>query len=300
MKTKNAILLIILMIPLFSTAQLWKRSRAEFYFGAGATNFLGDLGGANAIGSHTIKDLNMPATRPVFQVGYSYRFTKQTQLQMALDYGFLYGSDKFTTERFRSNRNLTFRTAIYQFDAKYCLNLSKQRPGHIYNLRGVRGLKNIQIISYVFTGLGFFYFNPKGPDQQGNWVALHPLSTEGEGIYASRPNYHLFQPNIPLGFGFKWLITRDWMVGIEYTYHKTFTDYIDDCSTTYPDYTLLGRIKGQQAVYFSNPSLGKEPLAVSPNMQRGDPSNKDSYMFATITVRYKIPYSRRFLGLPKF
>lgn len=301
MRAKNILFIAILIIPLFSSAQLWKRSRAEFYGGAGATNFLGDLGGANAIGTNGFKDLDLPATRPVFQVGYSYRFTKQTQLQLSLDYGYLYGSDKFTQEEFRSNRNLTFRSTVYQFDAKYCLNLSKQRAGHIYNLRGVRGMKNIQIISYLFAGVGLFYFNPKGPDPDGNWVALHPLSTEGEEIYASRSKYHRLQPNIPVGFGFKWLVTRDFMVGLEYTLHKTFTDYIDDCSTTYPDYKTLANVKGQQAVYFSNPAPKDSKLhSTEPNMQRGDPSNKDSYMFAVLTIRYKIPYSRRFLGIPKF
>ncbi|MEI7594794.1 MAG: hypothetical protein WCK02_03525 [Bacteroidota bacterium] len=300
MKIKHSIILLLLIVPIFANAQLWKRSRAEAYISGGATNFLGELGGANRIGTNGIRDFDFPATRPVFLAGYSYRFTKQTALQLELGYGFLNGNDKLTQEPFRQNRNLNFRTAIYQFDAKYCLTVSKQRPGHIYNLRGVRGMKNVQIISYVFAGVGLFWFNPKGfSETTGKWVALHPLSTEGQGLYPSRKNYHRLQPTIPVGFGFKWLITRDWMVGIEYTLHKTFTDYIDDVSTTYPNYNLLRSKKGQEAVDFSNPSLGLIN-STEPNMQRGDPSDKDSYMFAVISLRYKIPYSRRFLGIPKF
>ena len=300
MKFKYSIILILIIVPLFSSAQLWKRSRAEAFFSAGATNFLGELGGANRIGTNGIRDFDLPSIRPVFLAGYSYRFTKQTTLQLELGYGFLSGNDKLTQEPFRHNRNLNFRSPIYQFDAKYSLTLTKQRPGHIYNLRGVRGMKNVQIISYVFVGVGAFWFNPKGQsDITGQRVALHPLSTEGQEIYPTRKKYHRFQPNIPVGFGFKWLITRDWMVGIEYTLHKTFTDYLDDVSTTYPNKSLLLAQRGQDAVDFSDPSLG-DFHSTEANMQRGDPTDKDAYMFAVISLRYKIPYSRRFLGIPKF
>lgn len=300
MRIKYSIILLLLIVPFLSNAQLWKRSRAEAYVCGGGTNFLGELGGANRIGTNGVRDFDVPSIRPVLMAGYSYRFTKQTSLQLEVGYGFLAGNDNLTQEPFRQNRNLHFRTPIYQFDAKYSLTLTKQRPGHIYNLRGVRGMKNVQIISYVFAGVGAFWFNPKAISPLTNqWTALHPLSTEGQGLYPSRKNYHRFQPNIPIGFGFKWLVSRDWMVGIEYTLHKTFTDYLDDVSTTYPDYKLLLSERGQEAVDLSDPSLGNMG-STQPNMQRGDPSDKDSYMFAVISLRYKIPYSRRFLGIPKF
>ena len=44
--------LITLFLPAISDAQRWKRQRYEFSAGIGVSNFLGELGGANQIGTH--------------------------------------------------------------------------------------------------------------------------------------------------------------------------------------------------------------------------------------------------------
>ena len=46
------LLLSVLLIPGLVNAQRWKRQRYEFSMGAGVSNFLGELGGANQIGTH--------------------------------------------------------------------------------------------------------------------------------------------------------------------------------------------------------------------------------------------------------
>ena len=62
-------LLFIAILQECVAQTFWKRNRQEYFFGGGATNFLGDLGGANQIGTHGIKDFNWPAVRPDFEVG---------------------------------------------------------------------------------------------------------------------------------------------------------------------------------------------------------------------------------------
>lgn len=303
----NKLILIAIIVgsTLNAGAQRWKRSRAEFAFGAGATNFLGELGGANKIGTNGFMDFDAQSIRPAININYSYKVTQGTAVQLDLYYARLYGSDKYTKEIFRNNRNLTFRTPVVEFAAKYQFYLSKEKRGHIYNLKGVKGLKNIQIISYLTAGIGVFYFNPRG-EINGKWYSLQPLSTEGQGLYPTRKKYHRVQPTIPVGFGFKYLINRSWMVGIEYTLHKTFTDYMDDVSTTYPNEAYLAANKGAVAAQLSNPSpTANDPTnplynSTTANQQRGDPKDKDAFMLAVVTLRYKIPYSRRFLGIPKF
>lgn len=305
----------LLLIPITSSAQLWKRSRAEIFFAGGATNFLGELGGADDYGTDGFQDLDFPSTRYAFQFGYSYKFTKGTFLQLEMGYAMLSGDDAETSVDmnnpgaglFRLNRNLHFRSHVYQFDAKYMINLTKQKPGHIYKLRGIRGLRNVQIISYVFAGVGCFYYEPQAKYLDEEWYNLHDKNTEGQTLLPSRKKYHRFQPTIPIGFGFKWQVARDWLVGVEVTMHKTFTDYLDDVSLTYPNIDHLEEQRGSIAAYFSDPS---EPLidprsglpmtSTGPGLQRGDPTDNDAYMFAVISLRYKIPYSRHFLGYPKF
>ena len=35
---------------------------------------------------------------------------------------------------------------------------------------------------YGIIGVGVYHFNPKTQDKNGNWVALQPLHTEGQGF----------------------------------------------------------------------------------------------------------------------
>lgn len=280
-------------------SRLWKQKRAELIFGIGVTNFLGELGGANQIGTNGFKDFEYTATKSMINLGYSYFFTRKSAGQFDLSYGRLSGADKLTKEPFRNNRNITFRTPIVEAAGKYVFNFRRVREGHRYNLRGVRGWRNIDRMSYLFIGVAGFWFNPQSKYVNGKWYALQPLCTEGQGIFPTRKKYHRLQVAIPVGLGFKLLLSKDWYFGMEYGIRKTFTDYIDDVSTSYPDKDAMLETYGPKAVYFSDPSLGLIPRQTWGNQQRGDPRDKDAYMFMTLTLRYRIPNSK-LLSIPKF
>ena len=80
---------------------------------------------------------------------------------------------------------------------------------------------------------------------------------------------------------------------------KTFTDYIDDVSTTYFDLTLIESAYGSVAAALSDRSLGPHPSYITfPDEQRGDPRDLDAYMFAIFSINYKIKSTRG--GLPRF
>jgi hypothetical protein len=294
------ILLFVVMFQDYCEAQttLWRRRRREFLFGAGATNFLGELGGANQIGTNGLKDFDFPAIRPDFQIGYRYRTSKETAIKGSLIYARLFGNDKFTKETFRNNRNINFRSPLIELSTQFEYTIIRERPGHIYNLKGIRGWRYIQVTSYLFGGFGVVYFNPKG-QYQDKWYALRPLCTEGEGFVPTRHKYSLVQVVIPVGIGFKYALSQDWSVGIEYGLRKTFTDYLDDASKTYFDPNTLMQEKGPVAVALANPTLNDlSPNVTAAGQQRGDLKDKDSYMFAFISFYYKIPRGR--FTLPKF
>ena len=217
---------------------------------------------------------------------------------MNLVYAYLYGNDKLTLEPFRNNRNCNFRTPLIELSTHYEYVIGRERPGHIYNLKGIRGWRYIQVQTYFFIGVGVMYFNPKG-EWNGKWYRLRPLCTEGEGLVPTRRKYSPVQLVIPFGMGFKYALSTDWSVGIEYGIRKTFTDYIDDVSKTYVDPVYLETQKGPIAAYFSNPTNHSLPDNVTAaGQQRGDPTDKDSYMLAVISFYYKIPKGR--FTLPKF
>src|SRR5689334_14317864 len=93
----------------FADAQVHRRSRRHSSFGRkkppyryemvgsiGAANFLGDLGGANQIGTHGLKDLELALTRPA--LGYSMRYNIQQFFTARGNFywGIVRGDDKLT------------------------------------------------------------------------------------------------------------------------------------------------------------------------------------------------------------
>jgi hypothetical protein len=153
---------------------------------------------------------------------------------------------------------------------------------------------------YIFGGLGAFHFNPKGSltDENGNvtWHELKPLSTEGQGFpeYPEKKPYKLTQMNIPFGTGFKYLVSEKMNIGLELIYRKTFTDYIDDVSTTYidPNYfdVYLSAADAIIAKQISDKTNGIVTPGVSrydPGVQRGNPNNKDAYFSFVFKIGVK-------------
>lgn len=293
MKKQHLIaILLITLLPSFSEAQRlkarWKAYRFEWSGGLGASNFLGELGGANNVGTHGFKDFEFKAIRPNMCVGLRYKLTPFFALHSHLTVGGLYGDDNLTEEYFRKNRNLNFRTTIYEINCNFEASILAQKEGGLYKLRGIRRSSTYEVSAYAFAGIGLFHFNPKGK-LDGKWVALQPLGTEGQGISPARNKYKLTQICIPIGFGFRYFFNRHLGLGLEYGIRKTFTDYIDDVSKTYYDPAAIAAIYGPDAAALSDKSLSKEDHT---SQQRGDPSYKDAYMFAVFSIHYKLRTGR--------
>lgn len=301
MKLRVLGLLFIVLLPSLMEAQSqqWKRYRYEVFCGFGAANFLGELGGADQIGTDYFKDLEMVMTRPALTLGMRYKLSPLWALSTGISAGMIAGDDNTTAEQYRSARGLHFRSPVVETAMRLEFMFLKERAGHRYSLRGVKGIKRLELYPYGFFGVGGFWFNPKGQTEDGKWVALQPLGTEGQSLVPTRSPYSRVQVCIPVGMGFKYSIDRRWLIGVEYGLRKTFTDYIDDVSTTYYDNELIRNQLGNTAAYFADPSGGTLPDNQSEaGEQRGDPTNNDSYMFITITLNYKLRTTRG--NLPKF
>lgn len=303
-------------------AQRWKRERHHLIVGLGGSGFMGDLGGANEIGSQGIKDFDLSAVRPSFMLGYRYMLLQNLGLTGNFTIGYVYGDDKLTEEPFRNNRNINFRSPIMELSATaqyYVLRLDRQGARY-RSLTGARVTGSFGFSAYLFAGIGGFYFNPQGYFDSNNysgalpveelpadgWYNLRPLRTEGQGYFETRSNYTPFSVAVPFGVGAMIDVNRNVSIGLQYGFRKTFTDYIDDVSTTYVDpqiysdlFTTPARVA--LAEYFANPTNnGLNKSVTSPGQQRGNPFNTDAYMFGFITVYYKIPDFRRPGGVLRF
>jgi len=271
----------------FRQSSYWKTHRREIDLGFGISNFLGELGGRNQIGSPFVWDLEFSQTRPAANLGYRYYLARQQALYGQLTYGVLAGNDNLTTEEFRNNRNLSFKSDVIEFALIYEFHLYREELGHIYDLRGVKGEKPTRVGFYLFAGIGGFYFDPR-TQYNNSWVRLKPLGTEGQGLTGGAEEYSNIGLCIPMGIGVRKAINKQISIGINLQYTKTFTDYIDDVSGEYYDNEALRSARGDIAGFLADPNLNQIPGQTAARQQRGDPDDLDAYLFLKFHVHYKL------------
>ena len=298
---KNKITLLAFLLPAIIFSQhKYFFSKCEWVVGAGATNFLGDLGGAPQIGTHGVKDWEWPAVGPVVNVGLRYKQSKYLSFKSMLSAGKISGDDKLTTEHYRSNRNLNFRSPVVEFSVQAELNFINTGDQKLaYGIKNARTRINVQ--SYLFGGVGVFYFNPQG-NYKRKWISLRNLSTEGQGMPGGPKKYSQFSISFPVGAGIKFSLNQQCSIGFEAGVHYTLTDYMDDVSGNYYDNDAIRASKGDVAAYMANPALDKyaggleNPSASRQTItgeQRGNPKHNDAFIFGVINLNYKINYQAK-------
>jgi len=292
----------MLIIPLLADAQFRrKRYKYEVCLNFGGTNFLGDVGGSDQIGTHFLKDFNYQVTRQVIGLGLRYKTNRYWAIKADFNWGEVGGDDALSKEPFRNNRNINFKSIILELSVRAEGYFTKEQGGHLYRLKNVHGMRRKDIQAYFFGGAGVFYYNPKGKYIDGQYYALRPLHTEGQGLPGGSKPYGSFSMCFPFGLGAKFAIDQKWSVGIEYGIRYTLTDYIDDTGGKYYDNKTIRAQYGDIAAYFADPSLHRMPVGyggdntnsyqAAAGQERGNPKYRDAYMFMTINVNYKIPYS---------
>ncbi len=298
--------MILLILPQLCNAQTWRGMRHEVYFGVGAANFLGDLGGARGVATHNIKDLKLQSTRPTFQGGYKYMLFPSLSVKAQYTWGMLSGDDAITKNPIRNDRNLSFRSFINEIAVMAQYYPGEERIHPAYKIRGISGNRKFSVMPYFFAGFGISFFNPKAL-YNGVWTTLQPLHTEGQGL-AGRPEiYKRYTMSFPFGAGLKYLITKQWAISFEMSLRYTLSDYIDDVSTSYYHKSELLAAFGQASADLSDRTLDPDngftgvityANGINNYLQRGDPRWNDAYMFAIFSVHYRI--NQRTIFIPKF
>jgi hypothetical protein len=228
-------------------------------------------------GSYYLGELNpglpFANTKPAF--GVSARYSNSSRWSFKLSYirGQVSGSD----DQFSGvvNRDLGFNTTIN--DVALVAEFSFWEY--------FTGSKNNFFSPYLFGGIGFFTFTPKSLDGQ----KLQPLGTEGQNIgFEGRSPYNQFSVSVPFGIGAKYSLSKRFGLNFEWGMRKTFTDYIDDVSTTYYlDGSTINPTNTEEVL--SDPTLSHNP-----GMQRGDEKNFDWVSYAGVTLSYKMDlYSKK-------
>lgn len=171
----------------------------------------------------------------------------------------LEADDNLNTDNiWRFNRNLHFRNTIYEGSVLF-----------EYNLFGASFYGNRAFSPYVFLGAGFYKHNPRSY-LNGELYYLRNYGTEGQGLPGYDKPYSLFQINIPVGGGIKYIINDKFNLSLEFGGRVTFTDYLDDVSVRYPDLAYLGAERGELSVRLSNKTLGTTDIYQQSNQIRGN------------------------------
>ena len=164
---KNKIIFIIffslLLIPIITNAQRWKRTRYEVLGGVGPSLFFGDLGGANKDGKHFMSDIDLNAMRYHIMIGARYKIKEKMALKLNLIYGRIHGSDIYTESPERNRRNVTFSSGLFEPSLQFEYSVLKERLGTRYTFRNLKRFKLTYVNTYVFLGVGGILFYPRPP-----------------------------------------------------------------------------------------------------------------------------------------
>ena len=231
----------------------------------GGSLFHGDVGYNNA-------ESAILSTQPTLGLQLKRNLNYHFGVSINIHRGTLYASDTNTSDVFKTERNLHFKSKITEFSLISEFNL---RP---YMSR----YSEYNISPFLFFGISSFYFNPKAQSNDGNWHALRPLGTEGQGsdYYPQRELYDLNGIAIPFGFGYKINVYDYLTLNFNISWRITFTDYIDDVSKTYVDPNILSELGAELSDQSDN--------TFPEGFQRGDPNQNDKYGFIGLTILYSI------------
>ena len=260
------LLILIAFIGLGFTANAQYKENTEVGFIGGASYYLGDL-------NTTHFNNSLPFGGIVIRKNIDRRFSYKAELL----YLNIAADDRDdATDTIAINRGLHFRSSVFELSGQIEFNFLPFEAGNaLYTWT-----------PFVYTGLSFFHFNPQAENKDGLWVNLQELGTEGQGSnsFPERKKYPLTQLAIPLGGGLKIAINPSFNIILEYGVRKTFTDYLDDVSKTYPQ-TNGGNIADiTNASYEMSDPTGTHIAGD----QRGDPDKKDWYSFVGITLSFKL------------
>jgi len=223
-------------------------------------------------GSYYIGDLN---TRKHFNLtqpagGVFYRFTPNYRYAFrgGINFGSIMGDDSQSDTPDQLQRNLNFKSTITEFNVLAEFNFLEYRISN----------DKYKFTTFLFLGLDVFMFKPRA-EANNQWVDLQPLKTEGQS-----KGYKLTQMAIPFGIGAKMNVSKQVGIGLEWGPRKTFTDYLDDVSGTYVDYTTNPYTSTLAQTLADRSKNGGNNI----NKQRGNPRTKDWYFFFGVTLNVKL------------
>lgn len=275
-------LLTFLLICAATLPSIAQRYNLGFGWRGGVTNYLGDIGGGG-ISRNFVYNLELKDTRWATGPFVNWRFHPMFALQGGITYGRLRGEDNESEWRARKGRNLNFRNDIFELSAKFEIYPQILCLSDV----GFRGRYRVDYQTYFFAGAGAVYHSPKAylwsSGDFKEYYKLRPLMTEGV-------RYSPLVITMPMGGGFFFTMRRQHRVGFELQWSWVFTDYLDDVHDRYVDPSEMSSdpMAAQLANQWIDQPFVPAEIQYGPGSPRGDPTDRDNYMFITVSYSYLI------------
>jgi Outer membrane protein beta-barrel domain len=244
-------------------------SKFSISAGAGTANYYGDLMQKSGLYSQTSFS---------FSAGVAYSFI--SKLSGRFDFGIqkVQAADSKSKGAQYKARNLSFKSTVFDMalSAEYSiLDVSK-----------------FPATPYISAGVGIMFFDPYANGANGKKQKLRELGTEGQGLaaYPNRKIYKKSAVEFPLGIGVKYPLSERLNLQLEFNYHITGTDYLDDVSTNgYPDKTLLDARNPTTAKFtWRGNEVGGEAYPKNLALPRGNPKDKDGFFTTQLKVAFNL------------
>jgi len=156
------------------------------------------IGGTNYTGD-VVQSFGMRHTRPGGFLLYRRNFTDYLSVRGNFMFGGLAGSDNPPFDALAQQRDTAFSTTVAELTA-------------IVEYHFLDYKKNVNLLRwspYFFIGAGVSYFGAPAPET---------------------PSHSRIQPVVPVGIGFKYILSPEFSLSAEAGIRKTFFDYIDNVS----------------------------------------------------------------------
>ena len=228
--------------------------------------------------SYYMGDLNpmLPFAQAQLQYGGIVRFNYNNRWTFRFDYSRATVTASDEVIKWRPERGLNFTSVINDFSLMAEFNFLEYYTGN--------PKKNVS--PYIFGGISVFQYTAFA-DVNGTMVDLSDQKTEyydpNEKWY--KRMFGKTSPigvSIPFGMGVKFSISRHMAGTVEWRMQKTFTDYLDDVATVYPEEHAFYTDENGAKYDLSDPTGN-----YIPGQQRGNSSFNDWFGMARVSLTWK-------------
>ena len=231
--------------------------------------------------SYYMGDLNpiLPFAQSQLQYGGLVRFNYDNRWTFRFDYARATVTASDEVIKWRPERALNFTSVINDFSLVAEFNFIEYYTGN--------PKKNVS--PYIFGGISVFQYTAfanVGGDQLidlGNYATEGPEDPDAKWFKKMFGKTSPIGVSIPFGMGVKFSLSRHMAGTVEWRMHKTFTDYLDDVATVYPDEHAVYTFDDGSTYDLTDPSDNN----YKPGQQRGNSAFKDWFGMARVSLTWK-------------